>query len=1134
MIFTDLQFYVLKGTNMSKIIVFNSLSEVLLKNGQDCKGITFITSESTENYLSYKQLCERAKKILYNLQKAGLMPGSKLIFQLEDNEKYICTFWACLLGGIIPVPVSVGHNDEHRLKVIKIWGILDKPYIIVEQNVLNKLVEYGIANGFEKIVQQVLQKNIPLEHLDDDNGMGNIHISENQDTAFIQFSSGSTGEPKGVVLTHENLLTNVNDIITCSKLTSEDIVLSWMPLTHDMGMIGCHLVPLFLNIDQYSMPTSLFIRHPALWIKAVNQYRASILSSPNFGYRYFLSSLKHDIGEDWDLSCVKHIFNGAEPISYDLCKSFLLKMQKYNLKSTAMYPVYGLAEASLAVSFPPVGEEIIPVHINRSSISIGKAVKELSSSEEAGCVTFLDLGYPVTNCSLRICDEQNNILPENTVGLIQIKGKNVTKGYYNNMKDTDRLISSDGWLNTGDLGFLRNGRLVVTGRAKDIIFVNGQNFYPHDLERIAEGVADVRLGEVVVCSVPGVLNEEEILCFVLFKKGLDKFVQIAIDLKKHINKQTGLEVKYVLPVKKIPKTTSGKVQRYKFAIKFQSGEFDEIANQLDALIDKVSANSLEDTDMNNTEQRLASIWRDVLGIKKVSSNSDFFELGGNSLRSSVLSNRILMEFEAKISVRQLIEKPNLRDMARLIEDSDKNYLDTIKCSDNMENYPLSSEQRRIFAINIINGESISYNITSAMYVLGKLDVLDLEDAFKSIISRHESIRTTFHLVDGLPVQNVHKDVDFKIDYLDISGENLDTMIDQFIVPFDFEKAPLLRVAVIKLTQEKHLLLIDIHHIISDGTSMGIIVSELVAHYGKSSIPVNPLQYKDYSVWQQNNLKNDSWKYQEEYWLNTFSDGVPVLDMPLDFERPAVKSFEGDKVIFEADEVLTGKLLKIASDTGTTLFMVLMSIYNILLSKYTEQEDIVVGTTIAGRNHPGLDKIIGMFVNTLAMRFKPLGSKTFMEFLNDVKENSLKAYENQNYPFDLLVNKLGVEKDLSRNPILDTVFQLQNMEIPEMKVDGFEFVPYKLNKNTSMFDFKLEAKQEGKIMRFELEYCTKLFSESTMEGLAKHYIKIANTVSEDITILIDNIKLLDESESMKSKLPELVEDLDIDFDFQLLN
>ena len=1100
--------------------LYSNLTDLIL-NKNDNKGITFIGGECDEVYISYKKLYEKSLEVLYNLQAKGIERGSELVFQIENNYGFVLCFWACILGGIIPVPVTVGNNEEHRQKLLRILDILNNPFLLTDNKgskVLKKLSEDGLSQ--EKIAK-VEQKMILLEDLMESKGSGVVYNSSREDIAFIQFSSGSTGDPKGVVLTHHNLLTNIDAIISGMAVTSEESSLSWMPLTHDMGLIGFHLSPMAAGVNQYIMLTSLFIRHPVLWLKKANEHRINHLSSPNFGFKYFLEFYKPEIAEDWDLSCVRLIINGAEPISVDLCKRFLDKMKDHGLKSNVMFNVFGMAEASLAVTFPPLNEEIASIKLEREFLFVGDSIKEVNDSCHTNWVEFADLGYPVKGCSVRICDDEGVVLGENKVGNIEIQGENVTSGYYNNPEATLNAIRADGWLSTGDLGFVKNGRLIVTGRAKDVIFVNGQNYYAHDIERVCEQVEGIELGRVVACGVFNTASQkDDIIILVLFKKKLTHFVELAVSLKNHIYSKMRLEVAHIIPVKDIPKTTSGKIQRYKMAERYEKGEYDLAIKELEVLLYEQQALKVTDAPEGATEEELARICQEVLHINAIGRNDNIFEQGGDSLKATILASKIHKHFGKEINLEDVYSYQTIRELAEFIDRSEKREYISIPTVKMNTYYTVSPAQKRVYALDKIEGAGTSYNIPAAMMIEGALDVQRVEEVFKAIINRHETLRTSFEVIDGQPVQRVHEQVDFSmemlyIDELEDSEQNIKRKIDElarkFIRPFDLSKAPLIRVGLIRVSDMKHVLMVDMHHIISDGTSMGIMVKEFDSLFRGVQLQELSVQYKDYAQWKQDSLMKGSLKEAEEYWLSKFSGEIHVLSMPLDFQRNAVRSFEGDRIRFGIDKHLKHRLKKLAASRGVSLYTLLLAAYNVLLSKYSGQDDIIVGSPVAGRNHPDLENLIGMFVNTVPLRSFPTADKTFSYFAEEVGKEALKAFENQDYQLDWLLEKLNIKRDMSRNPLFDTMFVLQNMEIPEFTMDGLKFTDYEITNRAAKFDITLEALEKQDGIQFSLEYCPALFKTETMERFASHFENILKQVVENPEIEIASMELMTKEE-----------------------
>lgn len=643
---------------------------------QENKGITFINGDSQEETISYKELYANAEMVLYQLQAIGMKPGHELVFQIQDYKDFITVFWACLLGKIVPIPLSVGDNDEHKHKVFKVFNILKNPYLVAEQDVLTKIKAFGEKNTYINEISDFESRIILIDDIKVLTEPGEVQYAKPEDIAFIQFSSGSTGDPKGVVLTHENLITNLYAIANCAGWKSEDRILCWMPLTHDMGLIGCHLTPLLNRMNQYHMPTSLFIRRPSLWLKKASQHRIAILQSPNFGYKFFLSYFKPKMAEDWDLSSVKQIMNGAEPISYEVCTKFLDEMEKYGLDRNAMFTVYGLAEATVGVSFPRPGEEVVTLHLDRERLNVGEMVREVDPDDPSH-ICFVDEGYPIDDCYIRICDYNDLEVSEEIVGHIHISGKNVMSGYYNNEQATERVITQDGWVRTGDLGFMKNGRLVVTGRAKDIIFVNGINYYPHDIERVAEEVNGVELGRVAACGVYNSKKQrDEILIFVVSRKKTNDFLSILQDVKMKIRTKMNLNVDAVIPIRTMPKTTSGKIQRYKLGQQFINGEFDEVKAELDASIKAVQDCEFKEAG-SEMEKKLLEICRDVLKMDEIGVNERFLEMGIDSLKVNQIVKRVDQFYPGMLKATDLFSYPTIAAVAKYFESQNKVHLPSI-------------------------------------------------------------------------------------------------------------------------------------------------------------------------------------------------------------------------------------------------------------------------------------------------------------------------------------------------------------------------------------------------------------------------------------------------------------------------
>jgi acyl-CoA synthetase (AMP-forming)/AMP-acid ligase II/acyl carrier protein len=642
-----------------------TLAELIEANRTHPGKITYLEGEHDARDVSYQELYERALGILHHLQRLGARRGDKLILFLGSNEQFIDAFWAALLGGIIPVPVALGISDEHRHKLLRIARKLGKPFIYTERRSLERIGAFAAQAGEGETFEGLRARAFLVDDLTDISRAGQIHRPRPDEVAFIQFSSGSTSEPKGVVLTHGNVIANARGAIEAARFSPEDVSLSWMPLTHDMGLIGFHLVMFHTRVHAHLMPTELFIRRPLLWLTLASRIRATILCSPNFGYKHYLKVLGDRPVEGIDLASVRLIFNGAEPISVELCEEFLTRLAPARLARNAMYPVYGLAEASLAVSFPPPGAPMRTIALNRHRLGVGSAV-ELIDKGARDAVQLICEGRAIPYCEVRIADDEDRPLPEGRIGHLHMRGDNVTRGYFESPEANAAAFTADGWLRTGDLALVHEGDLYVSGRAKEIIFVNGQNYYPHDLESIAQRIEGLELGKVVAAGVRARGAEiEQLLLFVLHRGSMEDFLPLAARAARLINEQTGLEVAEVVPVKRIPKTTSGKIQRHLLEQSYLDGEFDAELKELAAL--REAQRVPETASRSVIEEKLRTICDAALGGKRVDVNDNLFELGASSLKLIEIHERIDREYPGQVDLTELFDFPTIAELARHLE-----------------------------------------------------------------------------------------------------------------------------------------------------------------------------------------------------------------------------------------------------------------------------------------------------------------------------------------------------------------------------------------------------------------------------------------------------------------------------------
>jgi acyl-CoA synthetase (AMP-forming)/AMP-acid ligase II/acyl carrier protein len=626
-----------------------TLGEVVSGLDAASRGVRFLQGEARETFISYADLLVRARGLLAVLQRRGLRPGDPLLLFLRNNLAFVDVFWACQLGGLVPVPLSAGLHSEYLHKLETVARKFDTPFLFTQRELWQRFCDRGVARAFGERV-------CLLETIAQFEGEAVTHRARPEDTALIQFSSGSTSEPKGVILSHANLIANIRAINEAAAIGPGDVTLSWMPLSHDMGLIGFHLVPLYAALDQVLMDTESFLRRPLRWLQAAEDYRASLLCSPNFGYQHYLKAATRPVG-DLDLGRVRLIFNGAEPVSAAVCREFAERLEPAGLDAQAFYPVYGMAEASLAVTFPAPHSGAQSITVAADRLSVGDAVT--AGAGQRRTLELVCLGKPVSGCEVRICDAAGAVLPPGTVGHIQVRGDNVTHGYYR-CPECDRALSADGWVDSGDLGFMASDGLYVTGRAKDVLFVNGQNWYPQDVEQLLQRTAQLETGKVAVAAARNQANTGDLLLvFVQHRRGVDGFAETAQRVQRALSEHAGLHADAVLPVPNLPRTTSGKLQRYRLAQAFARGEYDALVASLQALIASPGSAAVQ----NDIERQLQDICQRVFAGRSMARDQNLFELGADSLMLVKIHEDIEARFPGKVEITDLFDYPTIAALA---------------------------------------------------------------------------------------------------------------------------------------------------------------------------------------------------------------------------------------------------------------------------------------------------------------------------------------------------------------------------------------------------------------------------------------------------------------------------------------
>ncbi|SFS02415.1 beta-ketoacyl synthase N-terminal-like domain-containing protein [Anaeromicropila populeti] len=649
---------------------FHTLSEMILHISEKHpkKGLTYVNGSGQEDFITYRELVNGARRYLNVFRKKGIEAGQVMILVIDEPKEFYYTFWACVFGGIIAAPVtqpsSWEENSTGLIKLKKIWNILNKPKVVIEERQVKgyeQLKGYSDFKGFEYITTTELKSD----------EMAEIYKTDKDQVAFLQFSSGSTGIPKGVQLTSKNILTNNLACIESMELTEDDVAVTWLPHTHDMGLFGQHFIPMAAGSNIVVFSPFTFIRSPYLFMKKITEHKGTWFCSPNFGYDWMVKKVTEKQLETLDLSSLRITLNGAEPISTLVAKQFIEKFSKCGCKENVMFPSYGMAEATVGAAMPKVGSVMGIEKISRSKLIQNNIAVSVTEDSGYDTVEFVHEGQPIAETSIRIVDKTGKVLEENEVGEIQIKGASVTSGYYN-CKELTEDTFVDGWLKTGDLGFITKGSLVVTGRIKDILFIRGQNYFAHDLEQTIYEAGMLQCGDLAfVGSFNSKLQEEELILFVKYRiSQMKDFLQLRKSIKDRISGELQLEVKHVIPIKSIPKTTSGKLQRFELRKNYENGQYNELISKIDDVAHNIegSRKSIVMPE-NELEEFLVAAWSEILQIPEntISVEDSFFVLGGNSVKAYQLLDKIETYKKCEYGFELLALCKTIRQISEYIE-----------------------------------------------------------------------------------------------------------------------------------------------------------------------------------------------------------------------------------------------------------------------------------------------------------------------------------------------------------------------------------------------------------------------------------------------------------------------------------
>ena len=1105
----------------------------------DQRAFTFLVDGDTQAlHVTYRQLDQQARSIAATLRSFGAA-GQRAVLLYPPGLDYIAAFFGCLYAGVVAVPA---YPPQRKRMLPRLQAILPdcEPAVALSSAPVRTALERLCGDD------EALRHLKTLQWLDSDaicpgreSDWQRPAITE-RTLAFLQYTSGSTGTPKGVMLTHRNLLHNQRVIQSGFGHSSQTIVVGWLPLYHDMGLIGNVFQPLYLGVPGILMSPYHFLQQPLRWLAAISRYRATTSGGPNFAYDLCARRITAEQRATLDLSCWQVAFNGAEPVRARTLERFVEFFRPCGFRREAFYPCYGLAEATLMVSGGVPGAPPVLCRVRQTALEQHAA---LEAGEEDGKVQMLVSSGTAQRDQQILIVHPGSLMPcpEGEIGEVWISGPSVAQGYWRREEDSAQTfharVHDNGrgtWLRTGDLGFMRGGHLFVTGRLKDLIIIRGRNLYPHDIEMTVEQCHPaLRPGSGAAFSVE--VHEEEQLVVVqeVDPRTTADVNGMAAAIRRAVAEQHDIQVHTVVLIKhgSLPKTSSGKVQRGACRTRFLTHSLESIGASRHDVCDTRAAN---DPALTPVEHVVAGIWEEVLARPAIGRHDNFFALGGDSLRGTQVMARVREVLQVELTVDRLFEVPTVAELADFISKHIQERRDIpgrsnpigAPCSATTGPYPLSFAQQRLWFLDqLMPGVPIN-NIPVALQVCGPLDVAALKQAITEIVRRHETLRTSFTSLDGHPVQIIAPPSPVEIPLIDLrslSESEREAEAARFVAeaarqPFDLARGALLRVCVLQVRPWEHILLLTIHHIVADDWSMGILSRELAVLYAAFSAGApSPLcdltvQYRDVAQAQREWLQGGRLEEQLSYWKVQLAGSPPLLNLPTDRTRPSTPTFRGARRPLSLSQSLTGDLKSLAEREGATLFMVVLAAFKVLLHRYSGQNDICVGSTLANRRSIESEDLIGFFANMLVFRTRMAGDRTFLALLATVRETALGAYAHQDLPFEMLVEALHPDRDMSRTPLFQASLVLQNAPPPTLALSGLTITRLESHNGTSQFDLTLSLSEESGRLCGAFEYNMDLFDEAMIARMAGHFLNVLKHIARQPDGLVSAIPLLSEAES----------------------
>jgi amino acid adenylation domain-containing protein/non-ribosomal peptide synthase protein (TIGR01720 family) len=1102
-----------------------------------------------QSSLTYGELDSRARLIAAFLQ--GLeAQGERALLLYPPGLEFIAAFFGCLYAGAIAVPAYPPRLNRNALRILSIAKDSQASLALTSAEVLSRL---GALTAHTPELGHLRWHATDALHSDLAKEWREFSPPA-ADLAYLQYTSGSTATPKGVMITHANVLHNSGYLAKAFQHSAHDVSLSWLPHFHDLGLVHGILQPLHSSFPGYLMAPMSFLQRPLDWLRAISRFRVTHSDGPNFAYELCLNKITEEEKRELDLSSWRMALTGAEPIFPDTIERFAAAFAFCGFKQTAFFPAYGLAEATLVVSGGKKETDLSYCCVSSAALEENRIV--LANEDSPDARMLVASGAVGSGMHVAVVASGRKCPPDQ-IGEIWVGGPSVAMGYWKRPQETEQVFRAElaeadehRFLRTGDLGFMRDGYLFITGRLKELIIIRGRNYYPQDIERTAhESCPAIRLGTGAAFSISARTGGRMVLVQEVPRRQKVDADQIFRSIREAIAEEHEVQIHEILlvPPGSVPRTSSGKIQRNLCRKEFLEGGL-EVTERWCAEQGLADADAPPDPGDEDIQSWLVAQVASAIGVDpgRIDIHRPLVSLGLDSLTAVELAHKVERTLGLAWHAASLLDKTLTELAAQAAKSSagERTKAISAPASTTLTEYPLSYGQQGLWFLHRLAPESTAYNVAQVIRVASRVDVPALQQSFQALVDRHGCLRTTFTAVNGSPVQRVCEQLAVTFLHENAQGwseEHMQQRLTQEAAyRFDLEHGPLLRIHLFTCAADDHVLLITAHHIILDLWSLAQLMQELGVLYeaatlGKTAaLPPVSSDYSEFVRSQKEMLLSDRGRQLWEYWNKQLSGELPVLDLMTDRPRPPVQTYGGSSHPFRLGSGLTEKLKNLAQAHGATLYMALLAAFQALLHRYTGEEEILTGSPVAGRTSAEFASTVGYFVNTVVLRASISAASTFETLLAQVRRTVLDALEHQDYPFSLLTEKLQSGRDSSRSPLFQVMFAMQ--KAPQlhqqglslfalgeygarMSLGGLELESMRLEQRIAQFDLSLvmaEAKDE---LAATFEYNTALFDPTTLSRMAEHFTTLLHGITENPKCPISSLPLTADLPTSRPKRAE---------------